>query len=74
VRNKSVVSKITGAESTAHNFIDVYYTSELAGFGADPVNEVRSGLQSFEVGVKLRAGRRRSDPNTMKFMASDHTS
>lgn len=74
VRDESVVAEITRAEYTAHDLIDIDYTRELASFGANPVNEVRSGLQAFEVIFKFFGSPWRSCPMPVEFPAASHSS
>jgi hypothetical protein len=48
VRYESVVSKVTGAEYTAHNLGDIDDASQLAILSADPITYARRALQSFK--------------------------
>ncbi len=52
VRHEGVVSKITGAETTSDNLIDIDYAGEFLILGTYPVPNVCPAAEAFEVFIK----------------------
>ena len=69
VRHECIITKVTGAEHAAHNFVDVDHASEFPGFSADPVTNVCSGVQALETRHKLVISARWMSPLFVKLTA-----
>src|SRR6185503_6393526 len=74
MRHESIVSKVAGTKYSSHNFVDVYYSCQLAIFSADPVSDGLFASKPFKIFSECNSSCWGSRPVAMEFTTSNHCS